>query len=172
LLCHHKKQKEDVESIAKSKQEKGVFLLKIRGPKDFWAGIMFSAFGGAGVWMALSFPFGSAARMGPAYFPILIGGLLLIFGLFITLRGLVVKGQSSGRFYFKPLLVVLASIVLFGFALKNLGLICATFALMVFASFGGHEFRMREVFILAAIFAAGTVAVFVYALKLQIQVWP
>jgi len=146
--------------------------LKIRGPKDFWAGIMFAAFGGAGVWMAQSFPFGSPARMGPAYFPTLIGSLLFILGLFIALRGLMVKGQRVGHFNLKPLLMILASIVLFGFTLKNLGLVCATFTLIVFASLGGHEFRMREVFILATILAAGTVAVFVYALKLQIQVWP
>lgn len=147
-------------------------MLRIRNPKDFWAGLMFIAFGGAGVWMAYSFPFGSAARMGPAYFPTLIGGLLTIFGLYIALRGVVLGGHRMDRFNFKPLVMVLASVALFGFALQHVGLVSAIFAIIIFASLGGHEFRMREVLILATILAVGAVAVFVYGLKLQIQVWP
>lgn len=150
----------------------GAFMLKIRGPKDFWAGIMFAAFGGAGTWMAQSFPFGSAARMGPAYFPTLIGGLLFVIGLFIAFRGLVTKGHTLGRFHLKPLVLVLTSVVLFGLVLQHLGLISAIFILIFFASLGGHEFRMVEVSILAAILTAGSVIVFVYGLKLQIQLWP
>jgi hypothetical protein len=150
----------------------GAFMLKIRGPKDFWAGIMFAAFGGAGTWMAQSFPFGSAARMGPAYFPTLIGGLLFVIGLFIAFRGLVTKGHTLGRFHLKPLVLVLTSVVLFGLVLQHLGLFSAIFILIFFASLGGHEFRMVEVLILAAILTAGSVIVFVYGLKLQIQLWP
>jgi len=147
-------------------------MLKIRGPKDFWAGIMFATFGGAGTWMAQSFPFGSTARMGPAYFPTLIGGLLLVLGLFIAFRGLVIKGHAVGRFHVKPLVLVLTSVVLFGLILQHLGLVSAIFILIVFASLGGYEFRMREVLILATILTAGLVIVFVYGLKLQIQLWP
>jgi len=133
---------------------------------------MFIAFGGAGVWMAYSFPFGSAARMGPAYFPTLIGGLLTIIGLYIALRGVVSGDDRMNRFHFKPLVMVLVSIALFGFVLQHVGLVFAIFAIIIFASMGGHEFRMREVLMLATILAVGTVAVFVYGLKLQIQVWP
>lgn len=122
--------------------------------------------------MAHSFPFGSAARMGPAYFPTVISALLLFFGLFIAFRGLVVNGHGIDRFHLKPLFMVLASIALFGLALQHLGLISAILILILFASLGGHEFRVREVLILAAILAVGAVAVFVYGLKLQIQIWP
>ena len=57
-------------------------MIKIRNPRDFWSGVMFVAFGGAGIWLARAFPYGTAARMGPAYFPTLVGGLLAAFGLF------------------------------------------------------------------------------------------
>ena len=67
-------------------------MIKIRNPRDFWSGVMFVAFGGAGMWLARAFPYGTAARMGPAYFPTLVGGLLAAFGLFIGLRGLAVDG--------------------------------------------------------------------------------
>ena len=147
-------------------------MIKIRGPKDFWAGLMFTAFGGTAIWMAQAYPLGRAARMGPGYFPTLIGGLLVAFGLFIALRGLAVDGHHLDSFHFKPLLMVLASVVLFGFALQYLGLFVAIVTLVVVASLGGHEFRLREALILAAILAAGSVAIFSYGLKLQIQIWP
>ena len=112
-------------------------MIRIRSFKDFFAGLMFVAFGGAAVWMAQAYPFGSAARMGPAYFPTLVGGLLIILGAFVVVRGLAVHGQKPGSFHFRPLILVLASIVLFGFALEHLGLMIAIFTLVVFSSLGG-----------------------------------
>jgi hypothetical protein len=147
-------------------------MIKIRNPKDFWSGMMFLAFGGAGMWMAKAFSFGTAARMGPAYFPTVIGGMLVTFGLFIGLRGLVVNGESVGRFHFKTLSLILASIALFGLTLQYLGLFCAVLTLVVIASMGGHEFKLREAIINSACLAAGSVALFVFALKLQIPIWP
>ena len=55
-------------------------MIRIRSFKDFFAGLMFVAFGGAAVWMAQAYPFGNAGRMGPAYFPTLVGSLLIILG--------------------------------------------------------------------------------------------
>jgi hypothetical protein len=147
-------------------------MIKIRNPKDFWSGIMFLAFGGAGMWMAKAFTFGTAARMGPAYFPTVIAGMLVAFGLFIAFRGLVVNGESVGSFHLKTLFLILASIALFGLSLQHLGLFCSVLILVVIASMGGHEFRMREALMVSACLAAGSVAVFVFALKLQIPIWP
>jgi hypothetical protein len=147
-------------------------MIKIRNPRDFWSGVMFVAFGGAGIWLARAFPYGTAARMGPAYFPTVVGGLLAAFGFFIALRGLAVDGESVGRFHFKTLLPILTSITLFGLALEHIGLFGAVFILVVLASLGGHEFRLRETLLVAAGLAIGTVLIFVYALKLQIPIWP
>jgi hypothetical protein len=147
-------------------------MIKIRNPKDFWSGMMFLAFGGAGMWMAKAFSFGTAARMGPAYFPTVIGGMLAAFGLFVAFRGLVVNGEGVGSFHLKTLFLILASIALFGLTLQYLGLFCAVLILVVIASMGGHEFRIREALIVSACLAAGSVVVFVFALKLQIPIWP
>jgi len=146
--------------------------MKIGSSKDFCAGLMFVAFGGAGMWIGKNYPFGSAARMGPGYFPILISGLLVILGLVILLRGLAVEGRKLANFHFKPLLLVLSSIVLFGSALEKLGLMVSIFILVVLASLGGRQFRSREVFFLAGILAAGSFLVFSYGLGLQIPIWP
>ncbi len=147
-------------------------MIKIRSFKDFFAGLMFVAFGGAAVWMAQGYPFGNAARMGPAYFPTLVGGLLILLGALVALRGLTVPGQKPGTFHFKPLILVLTSIVLFGFALERLGLMIAIFTLVVFSSRGGSEFRFRGVSVLAAVLALGSFLVFIYGLGLQIPTWP
>jgi hypothetical protein len=147
-------------------------MIKIRNPKDFWSGMLFLAFGGAGMWMAKAFSFGTAARMGPAYFPTVIGGMLAAFGLFVAFRGLVVNGEGVGSFHLKTLFLILASIALFGLTLQYLGLFCAVLILVVIASMGGHEFRIREALIVSACLAAGSVVVFVFALKLQIPIWP
>ena len=147
-------------------------MIKIRNPKDFWSGAMFAAFGGAGIWLAKAFPYGTAARMGPAYFPTVVGGLLVAFGLYIAGRGLAVDGERVGRFNFKPLLLVLAGLVFFALALERIGFVGAVFVLVVLSSLAGHDFRLRETLIVSSALAVGTVLLFVYALKLQIPVWP
>jgi hypothetical protein len=147
-------------------------MIKIRNAKEFFAGLMFVAFGGAGLGMARAYPFGSAARMGPGYFPVLVSGLLLILGMMITLRGLTAEGPKLGGFHGKPLAMVLAGIVLFGLALEPLGLGVSVFLLVVLSALGGHEFRFREVVILAFLLAAGSFTVFICGLGLPIPVWP
>ena len=147
-------------------------MIKIRNPRDFWSGVMFVTFGGAGMWLARAFPYGTAARMGPAYFPTVVGALLAGFGLFIAARGLAVDGESVGRFHFRPLMMILASLVLFGLLLERIGFVSAVFILVVLSSMGGHEIRWRETLLVASALAFGTVLLFVYALKLQIPIWP
>jgi hypothetical protein len=147
-------------------------MIRFRSLRDFFAGLMFVAFGGAAVWLAQAYPFGNAGRMGPAYFPTLVGSLLTILGAIVALRGLAVPGQKPGSFHYKPLILVLAGIVLFGFTLERLGLMVAIFTLVVFSSLGGTEFRFRGVLILAAVLALGSFLVFIYGLGLQIPTWP
>jgi len=147
-------------------------MIRFRSLRDFCAGLMFVAFGGAAVWLAQAYPFGNAGRMGPAYFPTLVGSLLIILGAFVVVRGLAVHGQKPGSFHFRPLILVLAGIVLFGFTLERLGLMIAIFTLVVFSSLGGSEFRYRGVLFLAAVLALGSFLVFIYGLGLQIPAWP
>ncbi len=146
--------------------------MKIRDPQDFWAGMMFVAFGAAAIIFARHHAFGSAARMGPGYFPSVLGGILIALGLLTALRGLVFVGRPVGRFNWKPLLYVLGSIMLFAFALQSLGLVAAIFALIIVSALGGHEFKLKEALVLAFILTAGSVAIFIYGLQLQFRVWP
>lgn len=146
--------------------------MKIRAPQDFCAGLMFVAIGCAAIMLSRDYTLGSSARMGPGYFPTVLGGILIALGLFTGLRSLAFDGARVGRFNWKPLLFVLGGLALFGQALQNLGLAVAIFALIIVSALGGHEFKLKQVLLLAAILEIGSIVVFNYGLQLQFPVWP
>jgi hypothetical protein len=146
--------------------------MKIKAPKDFWAGLMFIAFGVVFAWVAQNYQMGTAVRMGPAYFPTVLGGILVVLGLLVLIESLAVQGPKVPRFYLKPLLLLLFAIVLFGIFLKPLGLVICTGILIGIGAFGGLDFRWKEVVILSVILAIFAVFVFVRGLGLPIPVWP
>ena len=65
--------------------------MKITNGKDFWAGLMFIAFGLGFMLVAQNYAMGNAVRMGPAYFPTVLGGMLAVLGAVIFLRAFVSK---------------------------------------------------------------------------------
>ena len=146
--------------------------MKIRAPKDFWAGLMFIGFGIGFAAVAQNYQMGNAVRMGPAYFPTMLGGLLAILGLAIFIQSLVVSGPKVSAFVFRPLILIIVAIVLFGVALKPLGMVIAAAILVFLGAFGGHEFRWKEVAILYVVLAIFSVFVFVKGLGLPFPVWP
>ena len=116
----------------------------IRNPKDFWAGVLFIAFGLAAMIIARDYPIGTAGRMGPGYFPRGLGILLIVLGLILSLRALRLQrpaASSSARS--SRCSIVLGSVVVFGLAAPKLGLIVATILLIVLSSTASHEFRLE-----------------------------
>src|SRR3989442_3446149 len=147
--------------------------MKIKSPKDFWSGLMFLGFGLFFViWAAIYYQMGTAVRMGPAYFPVLLGGLLAFLGLAILLESFVVEGPPVPAFAFRPLILISLGCVLYGYLMKPLGLIVATAALVVVSAFGGHEFKWKEVLILYAILMLFSWLVFVRGLTLRLSLLP
>lgn len=148
--------------------------MHIKHPKDFWSGVMFLALGLAFVGFAQDYQMGSAQRMGPAYFPTVLGGLLAVLGLIIAIKGLA-RAEPDGaieRFYFGPLAIVLASVALFGFLLRPAGLVVALLVLIGLSAYASHEFRAREMVPLALFLVALVLAVFIWGLGLVIALWP
>ena len=144
----------------------------IRNPKDFWAGIVYIAFGAAAILIALHYPIGSAGRMGPGYFPRALGGILIALGLILCLRALRLRGTPIQFPTYKPLLIILGSVILFGLAVPKLGLVVATVVLIIASSVASDEFHWKEAVISSLFLAVFTVAAFAYGLKLQMPVWP
>ena len=149
--------------------------MRIKNQKDFGAGVMFTVVGVAFGWGATSYNIGEAARMGPGYFPLTLGVLMALLGLFIAFEGMVLEpGEEDGdgkigRFAWRPLSFIIASNVLFGLLLGGLPKLGLPAMGLIAAS---DEFKWKEVLILATVLSIFSYFAFVYLLKLQFQVWP
>ena len=155
----------------------------IKSQQDFFSGLMFTLVGGAFAWGATSYSIGTGARMGPGYFPLLLGIFLAILGAFITFYSLVEHtedGEPIGNFAWRPIVYILGSNVVFGillaglpkFGIPPMGLIAAIYALVIIAGKAGDTFSLKESLILATILSVGSYLAFIMLLKLQMPVWP
>jgi uncharacterized integral membrane protein len=148
--------------------------MHIRNQKDFWAGLMFAAFGIFFSGFGARYTFGSAARMGPGYFPTVLGIILIVLGAVIALTALSAKAEvhSVAKFAWPTILLVLGSVVLFGALLNSGGLIIALAAVVIVSSYASHEFGWKATLVNTVVLIALCLAVFVYALSLQFPLWP
>jgi putative tricarboxylic transport membrane protein len=146
--------------------------MRIRSPKDFWAGLIFVAIGAGFIALAQQYRLGDMHRMGPAMFPTLVGALLAVLGAAIVLRSFLLDGESVPRFHARPIGVSLLAIVLFGIALQWLGLVAAVAVLVLVGSYATRDVRPLENLALAAVMIVFSVAVFVWLLGLSLPLWP
>ena len=147
--------------------------MKIKSPKNFWAGLMFIGTGVFfAVWAMVHYQMGTAVRMGPAYFPTMLGGLLAFLGLLVLFESFALEGPKVPKFSFRPLILISVACVLYGYLMKPLGLVLATAVLVFVSAFGGHEFKWKEVTILYVVLIAFSVLVFVKGLTLPFPLWP
>ena len=144
----------------------------IRHPRDFWSGVLFIAIGVFAVAYGSRYTLGTAARMGPGYFPRILGILLVVLGAVLALRGAKIDGEKLVAWKLRPTSVVLGSVVLFGLIVQPVGLALSTVILIVLASAASHEFRPREALVSGVLLASLAVSVFVVGLKLQLPIWP
>ncbi len=149
--------------------------MKIKSEKDVWSGLMFIAVGVAFAWGATIYSFGSSARPGPAYFPFGLGVLLAVLGgavLFKALTFEVEGGDVIGPWPLKQMVLILAAVVLFGFALPRLGMAVSLPLLIGVSSLASGEFHWKEVLINSIVLTAGSWAIFIKGLSLTIPLWP
>ncbi len=193
--------------------------LRIKAPKDFWAGLMFIGFGGFFMlWALTHYQMGTAVRMGPAYFPAVLGGLLVFLGMLVLIEsfamagppltlpfnivhlvlavllyfalGWILRQTGMGEYAIllgtlalvvlsalfrpatKPLVLISAACVIYGYLMKPLGLVLSTALLVFVAAFAGHEFKWKEVAILYVILIVFSILVFVKGLTLPFPICP
>lgn len=156
----------------------------IQSQKDFFAGLLYAVVGGAFAIGATGYNLGTAARMGPGYFPLMLGVLLGVIGLYIMFKAVVVKtadGDKIGKWGWRPLFFIITGNLLFGVLLSGLpnlgipgmGLIAAIYGVTLVVSLaGGGGFRWKESLILATILATVSYLGFIKLLNLQFPVWP
>ena len=193
--------------------------MRIRAPKDFWAGLMFIGVGGFFMlWALANYQMGTAVRMGPAYFPTMLGGLLVFLGILVLIESFAMDGPplalpfniihlvAAVLLFFalgwilkrfglaeyaillgsvvlvvlsvlfrpatKPLVLISAACVIYGYLMKPLGLIISTLILVFVAAFAGHQFKWREVAVLYVVLIAFSLLVFVKGLTLPFPICP
>lgn len=142
----------------------------IRGLKDFWAGLIYMAFGASAIFIARDYAMGSAIKMGPAYFPTVLSILLITVGLISVIRGLIISGSPIGAISFKGLLLVTASIVVFGLVVRGAGLVIALPLLIIISASGSVKFRWRATIISAVGLTIFCVLVFLKGLGVPLPV--
>lgn len=157
--------------------------MNIKSQKDFFSGLMFMGVGVAFAWGASGYTVGGAAKMGPGYFPLVLGVLLAFLGSIITFKALVVEtmdGDKVGSIAWKPLVFIILANVVFGVMLGGLpkiglppfGLIAGIYALTIIACLAGDGFKLKEALLLATILAIFSYLAFIKLLNLQFPVWP
>jgi hypothetical protein len=142
----------------------------IRSTKDFWAGLIYVFFGSCAIIIARDYTMGTALRMGPAYFPSLLGALLLLIGAIALIRSFFAAGTPIGDFALKGLALVIASVVLFGFIVRGAGLVVALPMLVVISALGSSRFRWGPTLAMAAGLTIFCVFVFTKGLGIPLPV--
>lgn len=149
--------------------------MRLKNEKDFWSGVMFIAFGLGFAGLAQQYDMGTPQRMGPAFFPTILGSLLAMMGLFIAASGLRSTSGADNRidrFHWRPLLLVLGAVLVFALLLRPLGLVVSLIMLIGLGAAGGPDFKPKEVVIMATALILLVLAVFIWGLGLTIPVWP
>lgn len=157
--------------------------MHIKSQPDFYSGLMFLGTGTAFAWGSTNYSIGSAARMGPGYFPFMLGILMAIIGAVITFKALGTDSgldDKIGSWAWRPLFYIIAANILFGVLLAGVrsihlpafGMIFAIYALTFIASMAQPDWKFARTFVLATVLAVGSYLVFVLALALQFPVWP
>lgn len=157
--------------------------MNIKSQKDFFSGLMFMVLGAAFAWGATKYSIGTGARMGPGYFPLMLGVLLAILGAVVAFNGLVIErvgGDKVGKWAWKPLCYIIGANLIFGvclgglpsIGLKSLGLIAGIYALTFVSSMAEPGWKVKNTFFLGTALAVISYLAFIKLLKLQFPVWP
>lgn len=148
--------------------------MRIRSQKDFASGLMFILVGFGFSWVARGYSMGTAAKMGPGYFPFWLGVVLALLGVLVLIGSLSSKGEGDelARWDIKLLLWILGSVVLFGLLLKPLGMVLSVIVLVLVSSMASHEFTWRGAILNTIVLVVISMGAFVYGINLQMPVWP
>jgi hypothetical protein len=149
--------------------------VKIKSQRDFWSGVMFIVIGGGFAIGATNYSMGVSARPGPGYFPLILSTIMVLLGAIVLFKSLTIEtegGDPIGPPAWRPLIVVVIAITVFGLLLPRLGMIITIPILIAITSLAGDEFRWKGVLVAAVVLTIASYLIFIAGLKLTIPVWP
>lgn len=140
--------------------------------KDLLAGLAFIAFGLAFAIGALGYNVGTPLRMGPGYFPLSLGIVLVVLGGVIVVKGLVASdGEPVGGLAWRPVILIVAALIFFGVTVRGLGVVPALFVTVLVAALAREGTSPLLALATAISLTVLSVLVFIVALQLRLQLW-
>ena len=146
-------------------------MLRVRSPQDLGAAIVFIVIGLAGLYLGKDLSFGTASQMGPGFFPTWLNFLIIVIGVGVGVKALAVDGPPIERFQVRPILFIVAAIVVFGFLIQAVGLALSAALMTIFAAYARRGVKVTETILLAAGLAVFSVILFIYALGQAVPAW-
>jgi len=146
-------------------------MFRIKSPQDVGAAVVFMAIGLAGVYFGSDLTFGTASRMGPGYFPVILSWIIFAIGLVVGFKGLTIEGPAIEPVQLRPILVIIAAILAFGYLVEKVGLAITAALLTVLAGYARRDVSLRETLLLAVGLALFSVGLFVYGLSQPFPAW-
>ena len=149
--------------------------MKIKSQRDFWSGLMFVVAGVVFAVGATNYSMGTSARPGAGYFPLILSVIMAILGAIVLFKSLTIEsegGDPIGSIAWRPLLVIVIAIAIFGVALPRLGMFITIPILILITSLAGDEFKIKGVIANAIVLTAGSWVIFIWGLNLTIPLWP
>jgi hypothetical protein len=146
-------------------------MLRIKSPQDFGAAVVFIAIGLAGAYFGRDLQFGTASRMGPGYFPVILSWIIIALGVVVGGKALAIEGPRIEPVQLRPILVIILAILAFGYLIDQVGLAITAMLLTVLAGFARRDVNLVETVLLGAALAVFAVLVFVYGLSQPFPAW-
>jgi len=146
--------------------------LRVASPRDLVAGGVLAAIGTAGLWLSLGYRAGTLTQMGPGYVPRIVFMLLVAHGVAIGARALVSDGPALERWRLRPLVLVVAGMVVFGIGLETMGFVASGAALLAIVAFAAPRARPRLYAVVAILLLVATGLVFIHGLGIPMKLWP
>jgi len=148
--------------------------MRIHNQQNFWSGVMFVVIGLFFAFYAREYQMGTAAKMGPGYFPFWLGVIMAILGALIGASALSSKAENNevGRLSFRPLFIIIGSVILYGILMRPLGVYLSSLILVVLGSTASHEFKWKTAIINAICLTVAVHFIFIVGLGLIFPLWP
>lgn len=140
----------------------------IRNPKDFWAGLIYIGIGLGAFYIAQDYEMGTAVRMGPGYFPRVLGMVLALIGFASLARSFLRPGEAVGRMAWRAVLLVLGATAIFGVLVRGAGLVISLFVLVLVSAYASRQFRLPSTVLLAAGLAVFSALIFLKGLGIPL----
>jgi len=146
-------------------------MFRIKSPQDLGAAAVFMAIGLAGIYFGHDLTFGTAARMGPGYFPVILSWIIVAIGVIVGIKALTIEGPGIEPIQLRPILIIILAILAFGYLIDRAGLAITAVLLTVLAAFARRDVNLVEAILLGVCLAIFAVVVFVYGLSQPFSAW-